>query len=648
MVSRCLSEQIQEKEYSLNEGDLVIIDALTGIIKVLGQNRSILGLFEGFRSYRRVNILLALTDKPKEILKLRGERLRALHQIGNILQPCDDPVLSRYVIFEILLNNDNEGMTLVDISIILSILLNNSTLETDSRDYLVFIMNDLESRLIESFRLAEKHIPTSDNVFEIISTRLDIKHSGQLLESARKALKASDFKLPELKNINIEVIEDLVLNRLSILQHNLVREINNSYKHKNSNPQIRHLIRQLERINVLLAENKISTSSIKLVQSEISVHDDKAILKHAKDIIIDHNNCGFELFNQIGWKAANLAEINLLATGNSVPPWFVVTDYAFQIALNTPVLGSGKSKSSQSSLREAINSILDKDDLNNEQKSWQISELWDGIALPKIISKPIISAYRSIIGEYSDSENGSGLETYAAIRSSSTTEDTEAAAHAGEFETFLYIKGDEQLLLYLKRTWSSLWTERAIHNRSVTKGNSNNAGGGVIVQRMVNSRVSGVLQTVNIPRGNIREMVINAGLGLGEGVVSGIVGADQITVSKDIDMEKDVLHFNYITGDKTEQVLFNKRSKSGTVLLQTLYHQRLRPALEYIELCQLVKIASSLEKSYGYPLDIEFGIEDKKLWLLQVRPVTAFHAVLNETIDRFPLKYVTKGFVEKT
>jgi len=108
-----------------------------------------------------------------------------------------------------------------------------------------------------------------------------------------------------------------------------------------------------------------------------------------------------------------------------------------------------------------------------------------------------------------------------------------------------------------------------------------------------------------------------------------------------------VLHFNYITGDKTEQVLFNKRSKSGTVLLQTLYHQRLRPALEYIELCQLVKIASSLEKSYGYPLDIEFGIEDKKLWLLQVRPVTAFHSALNETIDRFPLAYV-REFAEKT
>ena len=217
-------------------------------------------------------------------------------------------------------------------------------------------------------------------------------------------------------------------------------------------------------------------------------------------------------------------------------------------------------------------------------------------------------------------------------------EDTEAAARAGEFETYLYIHGEDQLLHYLKRTWSGLWTERAIHNRAVLGGEVNQTGGGVIVQRMVNSRVSGVLQTVNIPRGNLREMVINAGLGLGEGVVSGTVAADQVTVSKETDSEKEALRFSYITSDKTEQIVFNRRAGFGTVCSQTLYHQRLRPALEYVELCQLIRIAASLEKAYGYPLDIEFGIEGSRLWLLQARPVASFLSVLNETIERFPLK----------
>ena len=133
-------------------------------------------------------------------------------------------------------------------------------------------------------------------------------------------------------------------------------------------------------------------------------------------------------------------------------------------------------------------------------------------------------------------------------------------------------------------------------------------------------------------------MVINAGLGLGEGVVSGTVAADQVTVTKGIDTEKELLRFSYITSDKTLQIVFNHHAGFGTIPAQTIYHQRLRPAMEYIELCQLVRNAAALEKAYGYPLDIEFGIEDDHLWILQARPVASFLSVLNETIERFPLK----------
>jgi phosphoenolpyruvate synthase/pyruvate phosphate dikinase len=69
-----------------------------------------------------------------------------------------------------------------------------------------------------------------------------------------------------------------------------------------------------------------------------------------------------------------------------------------------------------------------------------------------------------------------------------------------------------------------------------------------------------------------------------------------------------------------------------------MYHQRLRPALEYVELSQLVRIATSLEKIYGYPLDIEYGIEGNHLWILQVRPVASYLSVINATMERFPLK----------
>jgi pyruvate,water dikinase len=163
------------------------------------------------------------------------------------------------------------------------------------------------------------------------------------------------------------------------------------------------------------------------------------------------------------------------------------------------------------------------------------------------------------------------------------------------------------------------------------------AGGGVIVQRIVGSRVSGVLQTVNVARNDFREMVINAGWGLGEGVVSGTVAADQITVSKEGDLERGPLRFSYVTADKREYVVFNKRAGLGTIRCEAPYHKRLRPTLEYAELCELVAVASRLESYYGYPLDIEFGLEGSRLWILQVRPVPMTQSLLQETMQHYAL-----------
>ena len=103
-------------------------------------------------------------------------------------------------------------------------------------------------------------------------------------------------------------------------------------------------------------------------------------------------------------------------------------------------------------------------------------------------------------------------------------------------------------------------------------------------------------------------------------------------------LKKELLRFSYITSDKTSQITYNQHAGFGTIRSQTLYHQRLRPAMEYVELCHLVRNAAALEKAYGYPLDIEFGIEGDHLWILQARPVASFISVINETIEKYPLK----------
>jgi phosphoenolpyruvate synthase/pyruvate phosphate dikinase len=327
--------------------------------------------------------------------------------------------------------------------------------------------------------------------------------------------------------------------------------------------------------------------------------------------------------------------------GGLVPPWFVVTDRAFEEVLDAPLAhpGAGAVAPGASTLHEAVAAILARGDLDNARKSALIRGLWDGARLSEELSREVGAAYRRLAefpGGGGEPEGPEG--PFVAIRSSAREEDAELAARAGEFLTFLFVRGEERVLEHLKRAWSGLWTERAIHNRALAGMGSERAGGGVVVQRIVWSRASGVLQTVNVAEDEPREMVINVGLGLGEGIVSGTVAADHVVVAKEGNLERGPLRFRYVTADKREQVLFDRRAGFGTSRVECLYHQRLRPALEYVELAELVAVAARLEAAYGYPLDIEFGIEGPRLFVLQARPVATFLSLLQETLERHPLE----------
>jgi phosphoenolpyruvate synthase/pyruvate phosphate dikinase len=308
-------------------------------------------------------------------------------------------------------------------------------------------------------------------------------------------------------------------------------------------------------------------------------------------------------------------------------------------------------------VRAAVDGTLARSDLTNPQKASLIRKAWDAAQLPDDLMDEVKQAYRQlgiravetwpraiVVPEPMATSAGArgarsaeGAEQpFVAVRSSASEEDLEAATRAGEFDTFLFVRGEDELITHLKRAWSGLWSERALHNRAVL-GLGGSVGGGILVQRMVSPRASGVLHTVNVAERRLREMVINAGLGLGEGIVSGAVAADRIIVSKEGGLERAELHFRYLTADKRERFVFNSRLGSGTARVETLYHQRLRPALEYVEICQLVRAAARLEAAYGYPLDVEFAVEGTALFLLQVRPIPTPFGVWRDTIERWPL-----------
>jgi pyruvate,water dikinase len=376
---------------------------------------------------------------------------------------------------------------------------------------------------------------------------------------------------------------------------------------------------------------------VRLARTRLANEDESVRRRLAERRVLAARDGGFEIHSLVGWKAANLAEVERLGGGGLVPPWFVVTDRAFEEVLGSPVTSHAEGvPPGGRTLRDAIDGVLARGDLDNVQKSACIRALWDGVILPEGLSEEVVAATHAL-AEAPGHPREDPANPFVAVRSSAREEDAEIAARAGEFETFLFVRGDRSVLEHLKRAWSGLWTERAIHNRALLGMGTERAGGGVIVQRIVWSRVSGVLHTVNVAEGELREIVINAGLGLGEGVVSGTVEADHVVVAKEGDLDRDPLRFRYVTADKRERVVFNERAGFGTVRTECLYHQRLRPALEYVELGELVRLAARLEAAYGYPLDIEFGIEGTRLFILQARPVATVLSTLHETLTSHPL-----------
>ena len=637
---------IKEREHCLREGDLVVVDADEGTLRVLGQSREALALHEGFHLFAEASRRLTHATNTKEILILRGWRLRAIHQIEKLLVRLADPVLAQHAVYELLLGRivvgDAAGHG--EKARLLSVLLKNRELGQLVHEHLLHISRELESRHRTLRERAEHRIPTSTSTYELLAVRLEMLHLRQSLEEVAGSLHACGLEGLQWSTHEVPRIEAAVSRRLEERRWELANALRHRRETRGEDPRMRHLLRQLERLDMVLGppsreEQETRENDRKWVEQQ----DANALYRFEHRNVLESKDGGLGLFPLIGWKAANLAEVEKLGGQGLVPPWFVVTHYAFEEMLELPLAGGLAGlegvPAGASTLREAIQAIVARADIDPAQKSASIRSLWKKMTLPPKMAEDLVAAYRKLDEETAGC-TGSEQELsppFVAIRSSAREEDAEIAARAGEFETFLFVRGESSLLENLKQAWSGLWTERAIHNRAVLGTGAEQIGGGVIVQRMVGSRVSGVLQTINVAEGELREIVVNAGLGLGEGVVSGVVAADQIVVDKESDLENGPLKFRYITADKLEQVVFNKRAGQGTMRAESLYHQRLRPALEYVELSELVRTAAALESAYGYPLDIEFGIEGTRLWILQARPVATFLSALQETVERYPL-----------
>jgi pyruvate,water dikinase len=622
----------REREHPLREGDLVVLDAVEGTLRVLGQERDALALDEELWRLGEAGRRLARAAAAPELLALRGDRVRAQHQIRKVLSRLADPVLARHAAQELVSGEAlaGEAASRDDRAELLSLLLRNPAVGEAARGYLVALVRELRARHTALADEARRRLPTAASTHEVLARRLATRRLGAAVEEAAGSLRACAVELAAAQAPPDADVDSLAAARLRELRAARGREL---AELPAGAARRRHLLREIERLDLLLG--RAGEHEVRRARERLAEEDESALRAARDRRVVTAEEGGFALHPLVGWKAANLAEVARLARG-LVPPWFVVTDRAFEEALDSPLARPGAEAPGASTLREAVDAILARGDLDNARKSALIRGLWDGARLPDELSREVRAAYRRLAEGPGGDEEPEG--PFVAIRSSAREEDAERAARAGEFDTFLFVRGEERVVEHLKRAWSGLWTERAIHNRALLGTGSERAGGGVVVQRIVWSRVSGVVQTVNVAEGEPREMVINVGLGLGEGIVSGTVAADHVVVAKEGDLEKGPLRFRYVTADKREQVVFDRRAGVGTSRVECLYHQRLRPALEYVELAELVAVASRLEAAYGYPLDIEFGIEGPRLFVLQARPVATFLSLLQETLECHPLE----------
>jgi phosphohistidine swiveling domain-containing protein len=299
-----------------------------------------------------------------------------------------------------------------------------------------------------------------------------------------------------------------------------------------------------------------------------------------------------------GGKGASLAR--LFAAGLPVPEAFVVATAAYDRFIRDNDLGSG--------ILAALVPANASEPDTLQTASTLIQSLVTSAAIPQPIGEAVRHAYAELGG------------SRVAVRSSATAEDLPGMSFAGQQETFLNVTGDEPLLEALRRCWASLWTARAIGYRLRMGVDQSSVSMAVVVQRLVQSEVSGVLFTANPTTGNRTELVVDASYGLGEAVVSGMVTPDRLLVDRPTLAVKEAL-----LGAK--QVAVRPSRAQGTETEAVADDRRRQPALSAQQVRELGALALRVESEFGgVPQDLEWAVAEGRCWLLQARPMTALPA----------------------
>lgn len=293
-----------------------------------------------------------------------------------------------------------------------------------------------------------------------------------------------------------------------------------------------------------------------------------------------------------GGKGASLGE--MMNNGFPVPNGFVVTSETFYFFV--------KEFGLQKEIDKLINSVNYNHFSSIEKVSSKIRDLFKKTSIPVKLEKEIINKFRRL------------NTSFVAVRSSATAEDSVSLSWAGELESYLNTS-EKNLILNIKKCWSSLFTPRAIKYCKENNVSSGKIGVAVVVQEMVEAEIAGVCFTVHPVTKNKNELHIEAALGLGEAVVSGVITPDSYNINK----KELVIEEINIGRQKTKLV----RVKNGaTKWIKVKKSQQETQKLTGKKIIELVKMCINIERHYKKPQDIEWTYRKDKFFIVQSRPIT--------------------------
>jgi pyruvate,water dikinase len=310
--------------------------------------------------------------------------------------------------------------------------------------------------------------------------------------------------------------------------------------------------------------------------------------------------------SRFGAKSASLGE--LIGAGVPVPPGFALSAVAYLAAVDGVELENRSAEECSRTIRET--------------------------AVPDALRAEIAERYEELVAETGDSRPA------VAVRSSAIGEDSEEATFAGQQETYLWVRGADEVCEAVRDCWASLYSPEAVSYRAEMGDEHDTPAMGVTVQLMVDAAISGVMFTCNPLNGDPSSVAVNASWGLGLSVVGGEVTPDEYRVSK---VTREVLSKS--VGPKEFEYMPDP-SGSGASRVEVPPARQAEACLDEEQLGLLADVARKIESHFGGHQDIEWAIArgGGELYMLQARPVTVKAAKSQKARPRSAMDLVMGTF----